>query len=249
MATETLSLGSGWRFGVFGGFFLQSCGVLLAVRTSDQWWARTSNFKTILPSQCVCFKNWREKWSHPIIVHGNSHKLLTHPSILNRIRLGMGIPSPSPSPNSLGMKPVWLPRKISDGSQMEICRLPDVDDETWSEVRAFVESNPDTVTGLGVMEWWWFGGDVWYGCVGRVEDGMKMKMKMFFFFWEVFFQILKFLLEEKRLIYSYSLKKDAFLPPMMLFFLNRFWKGATTGIKLRRMVKGIGMGRYREFGI
>ena len=43
---------------------------------------------------------------------------------------------------------------------MEICRLPDVDDETWSEVRAFVESNPDTVTGLCVMEWWWFGGDV-----------------------------------------------------------------------------------------
>jgi hypothetical protein len=28
---------------------------------------------------------------------------------------------------------------------MEICRLPDVDDETWKEVCAYVQSNPETV--------------------------------------------------------------------------------------------------------
>ena len=38
--------------------------------------------------------------------------------------------------------------KISDGTTMEICRLPDVDDETWAEVRAYVESNPDTAKSL-----------------------------------------------------------------------------------------------------
>ncbi|CAE7409308.1 AKR2B, partial [Symbiodinium sp. CCMP2456] len=38
--------------------------------------------------------------------------------------------------------------KISDGSTMEICRLPDVDDETWAEVRAYVESNPETAKSL-----------------------------------------------------------------------------------------------------
>ena len=58
-----------------------------------------------------------------------------------------------------------------------MCRLPDVDDETWSEVRAFVESNPDTVTlALWKGGWGWGDGegmcdmDVWVG----LRDGMKM---------------------------------------------------------------------------
>ncbi|CAE7702376.1 CARNS1 [Symbiodinium sp. CCMP2456] len=38
--------------------------------------------------------------------------------------------------------------KISDGTTMEICRLPDVDDQTWAEVRAYVEGNPDTAKTL-----------------------------------------------------------------------------------------------------
>mmetsp|Transcript_31837 Transcript_31837/g.59868 ORF Transcript_31837/g.59868 Transcript_31837/m.59868 type:complete len:265 (-) Transcript_31837:271-1065(-) len=38
--------------------------------------------------------------------------------------------------------------KISDGTTMEIARLPDVDDSTWAEVRAYVESNPDTAKSL-----------------------------------------------------------------------------------------------------
>lgn len=38
--------------------------------------------------------------------------------------------------------------KISDGTQMEICRLPDVDDETWKEVCAYVQSNPETAKTL-----------------------------------------------------------------------------------------------------
>jgi len=38
--------------------------------------------------------------------------------------------------------------KISDGTTMEICRLPDVDDETWAEVRAYVEGNPETAKSL-----------------------------------------------------------------------------------------------------
>eukprot|EP00435_Cladocopium_sp_Y103_P012356 s450_g3.t1 len=41
-----------------------------------------------------------------------------------------------------------VPRKISDGTQMEICRLPDVDDETWKEVCAYVQSNPETAKTL-----------------------------------------------------------------------------------------------------
>mmetsp|Transcript_51814 Transcript_51814/g.154762 ORF Transcript_51814/g.154762 Transcript_51814/m.154762 type:complete len:268 (-) Transcript_51814:309-1112(-) len=32
---------------------------------------------------------------------------------------------------------------ISDGSKMEIARIPDVDDATWAEVKAYVEGNPD----------------------------------------------------------------------------------------------------------
>mmetsp|Transcript_21664 Transcript_21664/g.51508 ORF Transcript_21664/g.51508 Transcript_21664/m.51508 type:complete len:267 (-) Transcript_21664:70-870(-) len=37
---------------------------------------------------------------------------------------------------------------ISDGTTMEIARLPDVDDQTWAEVKAFVEGNPDTAKTL-----------------------------------------------------------------------------------------------------
>eukprot|EP00913_Durusdinium_trenchii_P018688 g17562.t1 len=38
--------------------------------------------------------------------------------------------------------------KISDGSSMEITRLPDLDDETWQEVKAYVEGNPETAKAL-----------------------------------------------------------------------------------------------------
>jgi len=37
---------------------------------------------------------------------------------------------------------------ISDGTTMQITRLPDVDDATWAEVRQYVESNPDTAKQL-----------------------------------------------------------------------------------------------------
>eukprot|EP00416_Gambierdiscus_australes_P042212 CAMPEP_0171096218 /NCGR_PEP_ID=MMETSP0766_2-20121228/43904_1 /TAXON_ID=439317 /ORGANISM="Gambierdiscus australes, Strain CAWD 149" /LENGTH=42 /DNA_ID= /DNA_START= /DNA_END= /DNA_ORIENTATION= len=33
--------------------------------------------------------------------------------------------------------------KISDGTTMQITRVPDVDDATWEEVKAYVEGNPD----------------------------------------------------------------------------------------------------------
>ncbi|CAJ1424239.1 unnamed protein product [Effrenium voratum] len=38
--------------------------------------------------------------------------------------------------------------KISDGSTMEIARLPDVDDATWAELKAYVEGNPETAKTL-----------------------------------------------------------------------------------------------------
>jgi len=38
--------------------------------------------------------------------------------------------------------------KISDGTTMEITRIPDVDDATWAEVKQFVEGNPDTAKAL-----------------------------------------------------------------------------------------------------
>eukprot|EP00441_Pelagodinium_beii_P019736 CAMPEP_0197653592 /NCGR_PEP_ID=MMETSP1338-20131121/36306_1 /TAXON_ID=43686 ORGANISM="Pelagodinium beii, Strain RCC1491" /NCGR_SAMPLE_ID=MMETSP1338 /ASSEMBLY_ACC=CAM_ASM_000754 /LENGTH=267 /DNA_ID=CAMNT_0043228771 /DNA_START=60 /DNA_END=863 /DNA_ORIENTATION=+ len=38
--------------------------------------------------------------------------------------------------------------KIVDGTTMEISRLPDIDDATWSEVKQYVESNPDTAKSL-----------------------------------------------------------------------------------------------------
>lgn len=38
--------------------------------------------------------------------------------------------------------------KISDGSTMEITRLPDIDDATWAEVKQYVQSNPDTAKSL-----------------------------------------------------------------------------------------------------
>eukprot|EP00933_Yihiella_yeosuensis_P032742 TRINITY_DN2637_c0_g1_i3.p1 TRINITY_DN2637_c0_g1~~TRINITY_DN2637_c0_g1_i3.p1 ORF type:complete len:267 (-),score=76.76 TRINITY_DN2637_c0_g1_i3:105-905(-) len=37
---------------------------------------------------------------------------------------------------------------ISDGTTMQIARLPDIDDATWAEVKSYVESNPDTAKSL-----------------------------------------------------------------------------------------------------
>jgi len=38
--------------------------------------------------------------------------------------------------------------KISDGTTMEITRIPDVDDATWAEVKQYVEGNPETAKSL-----------------------------------------------------------------------------------------------------
>ena len=38
--------------------------------------------------------------------------------------------------------------KISDGTTMQIARLPDIDDSTWSDVKSYVESNPETAKAL-----------------------------------------------------------------------------------------------------
>ena len=38
--------------------------------------------------------------------------------------------------------------KINDGTTMEIARLPDVDDATWAELKAYVEGNPETAKTL-----------------------------------------------------------------------------------------------------
>jgi len=38
--------------------------------------------------------------------------------------------------------------KISDGTTMEIARIPNIDDATWNEVKQFVESNPETAKQL-----------------------------------------------------------------------------------------------------
>jgi len=38
--------------------------------------------------------------------------------------------------------------KISDGSTMEITRIPNVNDATWAEVKQYVEGNPDTAKAL-----------------------------------------------------------------------------------------------------
>jgi len=38
--------------------------------------------------------------------------------------------------------------KISDGTTMQITRIPDVDDATWAEVKAYVEGNPETAKAL-----------------------------------------------------------------------------------------------------
>ena len=37
---------------------------------------------------------------------------------------------------------------ISDGTTMQITRLPDIDDETWAEVKKYVETNPDTAKAM-----------------------------------------------------------------------------------------------------
>ena len=38
--------------------------------------------------------------------------------------------------------------KINDGTTMQITRLPDIDDETWAEVKSYVETNPETAKAL-----------------------------------------------------------------------------------------------------
>jgi len=38
--------------------------------------------------------------------------------------------------------------RISDGTTMEITRIPDIDDATWAEVKSYVEGNPDTAKAL-----------------------------------------------------------------------------------------------------
>lgn len=45
-------------------------------------------------------------------------------------------------------KPSTETLQISDGTTMEISRLPDLDDSTWNEVKQYVESNPDTAKSL-----------------------------------------------------------------------------------------------------
>eukprot|EP00439_Symbiodinium_sp_Y106_P083465 s683_g23.t1 len=35
-----------------------------------------------------------------------------------------------------------------DGTTMQIARLPDIDDNTWAEVKAYVEGNPETAKAL-----------------------------------------------------------------------------------------------------
>eukprot|EP00416_Gambierdiscus_australes_P029614 CAMPEP_0171093438 /NCGR_PEP_ID=MMETSP0766_2-20121228/39080_1 /TAXON_ID=439317 /ORGANISM="Gambierdiscus australes, Strain CAWD 149" /LENGTH=267 /DNA_ID=CAMNT_0011551887 /DNA_START=62 /DNA_END=865 /DNA_ORIENTATION=+ len=37
---------------------------------------------------------------------------------------------------------------VSDGTKIQISRIPDVDDATWEEVKAYVEGNPDTAKAL-----------------------------------------------------------------------------------------------------
>ena len=37
---------------------------------------------------------------------------------------------------------------ISDGTTMQITRLPDIDDKTWAEVKKYVETNPDTAKAM-----------------------------------------------------------------------------------------------------
>lgn len=41
--------------------------------------------------------------------------------------------------------------KISDGSSFEITRVPDIDDETWAEVKAYVEQNPETAKAILIL--------------------------------------------------------------------------------------------------
>ena len=37
---------------------------------------------------------------------------------------------------------------VSDGTTMQIARLPDIDDATWAEVKDYVEKNPETAKAL-----------------------------------------------------------------------------------------------------
>ena len=37
---------------------------------------------------------------------------------------------------------------INDGTTMQITRLPDIDDETWAEVKSYVEANPDAAKAM-----------------------------------------------------------------------------------------------------
>ncbi|CAK9078350.1 unnamed protein product [Durusdinium trenchii] len=45
-------------------------------------------------------------------------------------------------------KPTTETLTISDGSTMEITRLPDIDDATWTEVKQYVQSSPETAKSL-----------------------------------------------------------------------------------------------------
>merc|ERR1712110_892716 len=38
--------------------------------------------------------------------------------------------------------------RLSDGTTMELARVPGVDDTTWSEVKAYLEGNPDMAKNL-----------------------------------------------------------------------------------------------------
>mmetsp|Transcript_37656 Transcript_37656/g.70232 ORF Transcript_37656/g.70232 Transcript_37656/m.70232 type:complete len:270 (-) Transcript_37656:263-1072(-) len=48
----------------------------------------------------------------------------------------------------MAAEPATETLKISDGTTMQIARLPDIDDNTWSEVKAYVEGNPETAKAL-----------------------------------------------------------------------------------------------------
>ncbi|CAE7368965.1 AKR2A [Symbiodinium sp. KB8] len=56
-----------------------------------------------------------------------------------------------PLPRSIMAETATAPTetlKISDGTTMQIARLPDIDDNTWAEVKAYVEGNPETAKAL-----------------------------------------------------------------------------------------------------
>ena len=48
---------------------------------------------------------------------------------------------------------MYVRRCVEPQWNQEICRLPDVDDETWAEVRAYVEGNPAAWPIAVLVEW------------------------------------------------------------------------------------------------